>query len=360
MNRHAVTPYGRGAGSSRVRVFSWIERTQLSIKVHSYLSQHNADPRQLLKHPRRLLNAERDMRALAANRPRWLLLHREASPLSRGGLETSLLAAADFAVFDFDDALYEDRGDGAPWRRLAPKAPKALAAARQADRVVAGNDVLADWASQFARDVVVVPSCVAVEQYREKTDYRLSDPPRLVWIGSAGNEPVLLTIAPELSELNRRYGARLTLIGTTRPSLGPLEGMIDRLAWSERLQHDALATADVGLMPLQDDPYSRGKCGYKLLQYAAAGLPAVASPVGTNASILDALGLPHARSARDCYDAVSAIIELSQSDRATLGRRARERVIEQYSYDAWAGRWREAVGLGQGSAALRVSLGEPR
>ena len=91
MNQHAVTPYGRGAGSSRVRVFSWMERTQLSIHVHSYLSHHNADPRQLLKHPRRVLSAERDLRALVARRPEWLLLHREASPLSRGGLETSLL-----------------------------------------------------------------------------------------------------------------------------------------------------------------------------------------------------------------------------------------------------------------------------
>src|SRR5215207_9815135 len=133
MNQHAVTPYGRGAGSSRVRVFSWIEHAQLSIQVHSYLSHHNADPRQLLKHPRRLFAAERDIRALVARRPEWLLLHREASPISRGGLESSLLAAADLAVFDFDDALFEDRGDGALWRRMAPKAPKVLAAAKQAD-----------------------------------------------------------------------------------------------------------------------------------------------------------------------------------------------------------------------------------
>ena len=114
--------------------------------------------------------------------------------------------------------------------------------------------------------------------------------------GPPDNEPVLLTIARDLLELNRRCGARLTLIGTTCPSLGALERIIDRYAWSEQVQHDALATADVGLMPLHDDPYSRGKCGYKLLQYAAAGLPAVASPVGTNASILAALQLPGARS----------------------------------------------------------------
>jgi glycosyltransferase involved in cell wall biosynthesis len=360
MNQHAVTPYGSGAGSSRVRVFSWIEHAQLSIQVHSYLSHHNADPRQLLKHPRRLFAAERDIRALVARRPEWLLLHREASPISRGGLESSLLAAADFAVFDFDDALFEDRGDGALWRRMAPKAPKVLAAAKQADRVIAGNDTLADWASQVAREVVVVPSCVAVEQYREKVDYRVSDPPRLVWIGSADNEAVLHTVARDLLELNRRCGARLTLIGTTRPSLGQLEPIIDRYAWSEQVQHDALATADVGLMPLHDDPYSRGKCGYKLLQYGAVGLPAVASPVGTNASVLAALGLPGVGAGDSWLETVLAILDLSDSERALMGRTARERVVEQYSYQAWSGRWRQAVGLSHDIRVPGQVVGHPR
>ena len=214
MNRHAVTPYGRGAGSSRVRVFSWIDRMQLCIQAHSYVSHHNADPRQLLSQPLRVLKAEADLQSLVACRPEWLLLHREASPLSRGRLETTLLAAADLAIYDFDDALYCDRGEGPAWRRLAPKAPKALAAARQADRVVAGNEILADWASNLARDVVVVPSCVAVEDYRQKTDYRLSDPPRLVWIGSAGNEPVLSTIATTAVGVEPSLRVTLDLIGT--------------------------------------------------------------------------------------------------------------------------------------------------
>ena len=260
-----------------------------------------------------------------------------------------LLQAADVAIYDFDDALYADQGEGPPWRRLAPKASKVFAAAKTADRVVAGNEILADWASAVSRDVVVVPSCVAVEDYRAKADYRLSDPPRLVWIGSAGNETLLSMIAEELLELNRRCGARLTLIGTSHQSLAALEQMIDRVAWSEQVQHQVLATADVGLMPLRDDPYSRGKCGYKLLQYAASGLPAVASPVGTNASILASLGLPAARTPEDWLDAVSAILELSESERAKLGKGARERVTEKYSYRAWLQRWQQAVQLSEGT-----------
>jgi glycosyltransferase involved in cell wall biosynthesis len=356
---HAVTPYSRQAGSSRVRVFSWVDRVSTPVQVHSYLSHHNADPLHLLVHPRAVHAAERDLRRLSRRRPGWLLLHREASPLSRGGLETALLSGADAGIYDFDDALYCDSGEGGPWRRLAPKAPKALAAVQRADRVVAGNHVLADWASRYARDVVVIPSCVALEDYRPKADYHLSDPPRLGWIGSAGNEAVLSAIGPAIEELHRRTGARLTLIGTTRRSLGALERLVDRVRWSQQTQRDLLATIDVGLMPLRDDPYSRGKCGYKLLQYAAAGVPAVGSPVGTNASILSTLGLPAATGPREWVDAALAVLDGATSARARLGQRARDRVAEHYSYDAWLARWQQAVGLDpvrtSAGAALRGS-----
>jgi glycosyltransferase involved in cell wall biosynthesis len=342
---HAVTPYGRTAGSSRVRVFSWLDRVSTPVRVHSYLAHHNADPGHLLRHPRAVWAAERDLRRLADSRPATVLLHREASPLSRDGLETALLTAAGWSVYDVDDALHTDTGEGPPWRRLAPKAAKALAAARHADRVVAGNEILADWASGHARDVVVIPSCVDPADYRPKQDHRVSDPPVLGWIGSPDNEALLATIGPALRELHRRTGARVRLVGTDRPSLGQLETIIDRTPWSPRSQRELLATMDVGLMPLHDDPYSRGKCGYKLLQYAAAEVPAVASPVGTNRSILAALGLPAATSREEWIGAVLGLLEASTESRAALGRQVRAEVTRRYSYAAWQQRWVDAVGL---------------
>jgi glycosyltransferase involved in cell wall biosynthesis len=341
----AVTPYGRTAGSSRVRVFSWLDRVPAPVRVHSYLSHRDADPGHLLRHPRAVATAERELRRLVASRPPALLLHREASPLSRGGVETALLSAAGWSVYDIDDALHTDTGEGPPWRRLAPKAPKALAAARHADRVIAGNEILADWASAHARDVVVIPSCVDPADYRAKQDHRVPDPPVLGWIGSADNEALLATIGPALREVHRRTGARLALVGSDRPTLGDLEPMIDRTAWSPASQRELLATMDVGLMPLRDDPYSRGKCGYKLLQYAAAGVPAVGSPVGTNRSILSALGLPAATSPDEWVDAVLGLLEDATESRAALGRQVRDVVTRHYSYAAWQRRWEDAVGL---------------
>ncbi|WP_051870218.1 glycosyltransferase, partial [Streptomyces resistomycificus] len=334
MDRHlercAITPYGRGAGSSRVRVFEWLDRVGADFTVGSYLSLPDAAPSRLARHPVSLARAELRLGAIARGRPRMLLLHREASPLSRGWWERRLLSSAEFAVYDFDDALQWDTGEGGLARRIAPKAGKARVAVRHADRVIAGNDVLAEWASRHHRDVVVIPSCVAPQDYTPKTSYALHDPPRLGWIGSPHNEACLLLIAAALREVHRRTGARLTLVGTTTPALGDLESFVDRIAWSPDSQRAALAGMDVGLMPLAASAYSLGKCGYKLLQYAAAGLPAVASPLGVNAELLSGFGMPAARTRDEWTGAMLGLLDAPAAERERLGRAARETVTRRY------------------------------
>lgn len=343
---HAVTPYGRDGPSSRVRVFEWLDRTSPSAVLSSYISHRNASPAHVAAHPLAVVAAERRLRRMASERPERLLLHREASPLSRGWLERRLLDSAEFSVYDFDDALQWDFGQGGRLRKLAPKAPKALLAVRQADRVIAGSPVLADWASQHNSDVILIPSCVGIEAYRQKAAYDVSDPPRIGWIGSAGNEMYLRLLAPALREVHRRTGARLTLIGTTRQALGDLEELIDRVPWSEQTQATGISDFDVGIVPLPDEPYTRGKCGYKLLQYAAAGVPAVASPVGVCEQLLAQLRMPAADDASEWVDAILALLGRAPAARAALGRHARDVVERHYSYDVWLPRWKQAVGLG--------------
>jgi glycosyltransferase involved in cell wall biosynthesis len=282
---------------------------------------------------------------MAAGHPRQLLLHKEASPLSRGHLEQQLLSRSEFAVYDFDDALQWDTGEGALYRRLAPKAPKARMAAQHADRVIAGSPILADWASQHNRDIVLIPSCVSPDSYRRKDDYRIGDPPVIGWIGSPSQESQLELISGALHEIHRRTGARVRLIGTARGGLRGLENLIDRVVWSEAIQHERLADFDVAIFPLSDDPYSRGKCGYKLLQYGAVGIPAVASPVGVNEQILRELGMPAAVDNDEWVEAVLDLLTAPADKRAVVGCRAREVTERRYSYDAWLPQWRRAVGM---------------
>ncbi|MDP9332155.1 MAG: glycosyltransferase [Actinomycetota bacterium] len=353
---HAVTPYGRTGPSSRVRVFGWLDRTSAPHEVSSYLSHHNASASYLARHPVAVLGAERRLRRLAASRPELLLLHREASPFSRGGLERRLLASAETTVYDFDDALQWDQDQGGRLRKVAPKAPKVLASVQRADRVIAGSPVLADWASQHNNDVVVIPSCVSTDSYRLKTEYEVRDPPTLGWIGSADNELYLRLVAPALHEIHWRTGARLLLIGTTTRRLGDLETFVDRVPWSEHVQHQRLSELDLGLMPLPDEPYTRGKSGYKLLQYAAAGVPAIGSPIGINESLLSQLRMPAALGTDEWVDSIIDLLTRPTAAREALGRHVRDVAERHYSYNAWLSRWEEAVGVG--SRAQKRNRGE--
>ena len=279
---HAVTPYGRTGGSSRVRVHEWTDRTSASCSVSDYIGHRNASPRYLAGHVRQVAEAERALRRLAAATPSRLLLHREASPLSRGGLEQRLLRSAEFAVYDLDDALHEDHGQGGLLRRWAPKSRKAQDCACAAERVIAG---IPCWPTG-----------------RRSTAEMLSSSPAALPLSATGPRPTTLSRRSPagLDRLARQRGAppdycrspartppsrRRTADADrhVQPRLGALEALV-RVAWSENVQHESLADADVGLMPLPDDPYSRGKCAYKLLQYAAVAIPFVASPVGVNAA----------------------------------------------------------------------------
>jgi len=299
--------------------------------------------RDLLSHPAAFLRAEVTTRALARQGLGRLLVHREASPIGRGRTEQRLLRRAELAVYDFDDALQHDLGHGRA-AALFPKARKVLAACGAADRVLAGNDYLADYAAQWCDDVRVIPSCVRPQAYSPKTNFVIADPPRVVWVGSRSTERELAAIADALLELNRRTGARLLVIGYAHGDLGPLEDIIDRRAWVEGGPERWLAEGDLGIMPLLDIPYNRGKCGYKLLQYAAAALPMVASPVGVNTKILASTAMACATSDDEWLDAMQALIALSSDSREACGRKAREVIERQFSFDAWESRWMSAVG----------------
>ncbi len=343
---HTVTPYGRGGGSSRVRVFDWLDHLGLAAVTHDYVGLSTNSPARLGRHPVAVARAEVDLRRLARSvSSSTVLLSKQASPFSTGAIEERLLGAARLGVYDVDDSLLDEVSGGRA-QALFPKSRIWRRAVRAADVVIAGNDYLADQAAAAApaARVLVIPSCVQPDDYRVKRDYVVSASPRAVWLGTPSTEAHLSTIAEPLLRVHRSHGLRLTLISAGAADLGPLAAMTDRLDWTPAAS-DRLADADVGLMPLPDTPYTRGKCAYKLLQYAASGLPSVASPVGANADAV-ARGLASAASAPDEWAAaLVGLIEASEGRRAEAGARARAAVCAYYSLDAWAETWQRGVGL---------------
>jgi glycosyltransferase involved in cell wall biosynthesis len=338
-----VASYGPGGSSARVRILDWLVHTGLTAELHEYLGAADNQPGTLARSPLRVLSAEAALRRLPAQLAgRNLLLSRRATPFSSGRLEARLLTGAARGVYDVDDALYADTGG---LLRRAWSAPavwqRAVAAA---DVVIAGNEVLAERAAVHADEVVIIPSCVEPGLYRRKAHYERGDVPRAIWIGSPSTEHHLSLIADALLAVHRTHGMRLTVVSSGSRSLGPLDAIVDRAAWTAGTFSRILADADVGIMPLYDTEFSRGKCAYKLLQYGAAALPVVGSPVGTNAAVLAGLG-GSAPARGEWADALAAVFDASASARTNLGVAARRAVEESYSFAAWEARWRSAVGV---------------
>lgn len=336
----AFSNYSPQAGSTRVRLYDWIDHLGLRARAQCYAGLPNSRPATLLRHLPAVIAAERELRRLDVRGER-VIVSRSASPLSRGELENRILREAAHSVYDFDDAVHLVTS----WRDRVGGAPEKFATCvRAADTVLAGNDHLADVASELSGNVVMVPSCVEPDDYLPKGDWTLPSRPRVVWVGSAATEEYLLDVLPALDRLWREGGIELKVISTGRPN--PRFGdrpWITYVPWTAATAAADLREADVAVAPLTDTAFARGKCAYKLLQYAATGLPIVGSPVGANRLALERFGGSIAE--RDWYEPLKTLLTASAGSRQVMGERGIAMVRRWYSFEAWAPTWRAAMGL---------------
>lgn len=347
------TKYSRVSGGARVRVFDWLKETGIpaDVRVFATYDPENRSSRYVtdgLEYATKQSRLLRDIREVKSARCRTLV-YRQATPFGRGGIEAKLLRSASFGVFDFDDAIHLQSSAGR-LGTLFPPPVRAAVSVAAADQVIAGNEFLADWASGYSTEVSIIPSCVSPENYRLKVSYELSEPPRVGWIGSHSTDRYLDKIRSPLLELHKRTGARVVLIGSRTEHRGELEKMIDRIQWTEQDQHELLCSMDVGIMPLPDTEFARGKCAYKLLQYGAAGVPSIGSPVGANTAVLRGMGGWAPTTDAEWLDALLEAVTASSQRRRVIGELARTFVAENYSYRAWRRRW-ELLVLGRESPA---------
>ena len=280
--------YGPQAASHRVRLSQFqpglaavgIDLQIQSLLDNAYLQRSFSGQRPSL---RALLAAYgRRLQALRqAGRFDLAIVHCELLPFLPGWLERQLLQIP--FIYDCDDAFFLKYRSGR-LRLLQP-----LLGAK-ADRLMAssvantvGNRWLAAHARRFNRNVILLPSVIDTDQFRPEAPPsadRPGAPFTVGWIGSPSTAPYLELLIEPLQQLARELPVRLIVVGGTAPVIEDVE--VTEQSWSLEHEVTLIQQFDVGVMPLPDTPWTRGKCAYKLIQCMACGIPVVASRVGAN------------------------------------------------------------------------------
>jgi glycosyltransferase involved in cell wall biosynthesis len=254
-----------------------------------------------------------------------------------------LRSTAKRLVFDFDDALpFHVSVRGASESYLRRRRFRAIA--RAADLVLAGSDELAELARPLNDDIRIIPTAVDLEKIRPRGDADGAWKPAMTlgWIGSSATLPYLQNLRPALEEMGRKERQmKLCVVADASIAVPGID--VEWKPWHEDDEAGDLVSFDVGLAPLSNDPWARGKCGLRLLQYAAAAVPAVASPVGAQSRILvDGETGWFATSQDEWTDRLTQLFRDRRKARE-MGLAARARAEKLYGRDRWGPVFRDSL-----------------
>ncbi|WP_284260779.1 glycosyltransferase family 4 protein [Roseicyclus amphidinii] len=288
---HLLTRYDRRGASSRLRLLQFIAHLEQSgFRVStdclfdaSYLDALYAgrrEPGAILRAYRSRLSALKS--ALDAD---LIWLEKEALPWVPAGLEHRLFPRDVPVVSDFDDAVFHRYDSHANPMVRALLGRKIARVMSNSTLVLAGNAYLGAYAERAGADrIEIVPTVVDAAAY-DGSPTPAAPHPTVGWIGTPGTwRECVAPFLPDILDTLRPLRSRILAVGAG--ALSAQDAAIDLRDWSEEREAADIRDMDIGIMPLPDTPWMRGKCGYKLIQYMACGLPVVASPVGVNADIV--------------------------------------------------------------------------
>lgn len=241
-------------------------------------------------------------------------------------------------IFDFDDAIFHMYDENASLLVRTLLEGKLAPLLRRASACMCGNAYLQAYAARYCPQSVIISTVVDTDRYQPRASTDWGGPVVIGWIGSPSTWPNVRPLLPLLSELCDTHGGRLCVVGAGEAAKGDLFPGLDLVDWSESSEIANVQAMDIGIMPLVDRPFERGKSGYKLIQYMACGLPVVASPVGVNREIVTqgengflATGGAEWREALERLIADGAL-------RRKMGEAGRERAVTDYSVASQAPR----------------------
>jgi glycosyltransferase involved in cell wall biosynthesis len=335
----ALTRYGRLGASSRLRFYQYLPRLEqsgIAVTVAALSSDAYVAKLYAGRRPGAVSVARDYVRRAGrlASLPTYDLLwvEKELFPGAPALVERMLSGLGVPYAVDYDDATFHryDRSSNPLFRHLWPR--KIDAVMRRAALVMAGNRYLADRArAAGARRVEILPTVVDPARYPVRPP-PAGAPFTVGWMGTPVTQRYLAPVAGALADIVAG-GSRVRLVGADRlPNGLPASGS-ELLPWAEETEASDILTFDAGIMPLDDTEWERGKCGYKLLQYMAAGRPVVASPVGVNPEIVEAGVTGFLATTAEEWRAALVRLRDDPALRARMGEAGRRRVEARYSID---------------------------
>jgi glycosyltransferase involved in cell wall biosynthesis len=265
-----------------------------------------------------------------------IYVFREAALLGPAWFESKLARTGVPLVFDFDDAVFVPyRSPSNGYLSYLKFPSKTATICRKSSHVMAGNEFLADYALRFNNNVTIVPTTIDTEKYtiKEKPDAGVLT---IGWSGSHSTAQHLDTVCETLRELAKRERFKLRVIGVPKYKIEGIE--VEAMSWRAETEVEDLRMIDIGIMPLPNDEWSKGKCGLKALQYMALSIPTVCSPVGVNTRIInDGVNGFIADGPDEWIDKLTRLLRSSQL-RREIGSKGRDTVVQEYSAIAQAPR----------------------
>jgi glycosyltransferase involved in cell wall biosynthesis len=261
----------------------------------------------------------------------FVFIHREAAPIGPPVLEWVIAKILrKKIVYDFDDAIWLPNTSannkiaaGLKWHS------KVESICRWSYKVSCGNEYLADYARQYNANAVVNPTTIdTVHLHNRVKDQNTS---RIVigWTGTHSTAQYLDDILPIIEKLEKSYDFTFMVISNA-PLISAAKSL-RYVPWNKDTEIDDLMQFNIGLMPLSDDLWAKGKCGFKALQYMSLGIPALVSPVGVNTRIVDdGMNGAICASAQDWERAIVTYIT-DTALRVKTGTEARKKIEDHYS-----------------------------
>jgi glycosyltransferase involved in cell wall biosynthesis len=260
-------------------------------------------------------------------------VYREAYPFGPALFETVLSHTGGRPlIYDFDDAIFLSNSSEANQFAAALKYPqKVPAIIRRSALVLAGNDYLANYAREFNSSVAVLPTCVDTNVFSPRPTPRSAGAPIVVgWIGTPTTAPYLKSLGSSLGRLASRHAFEVRVSGSGGAVEFPGVKTVNE-PWMLHREVELFNTCDIGVYPLLDDEWAKGKCGFKAIQFMACGVPVVAAAVGVNREIIQD-GVNGFLASTDAeWDHKIGLLLGDAALRARLGAAGRKTIEERYS-----------------------------